>query len=143
MRNELGCGLLCVLALVIVAGCAEPYVTVGVPTQEVVAYAPEVVTYAPQVAARDKPVLMDFYSQSCPPCKELAPVFDSLAREYRGRADFVKIDTGARPGLSDMHRIDKTPTVLMLVGGREVRRWVGEVRAEPYRLALNDELMGR
>ena len=38
------------------------------------------------------PVIVDFFSQTCGPCRMIAPHFKSLAKEYRNRAVFAKVD---------------------------------------------------
>ena len=38
------------------------------------------------------PVVVDFYSDGCGPCRMIAPVFQSMSSEYKGRAIFVKVD---------------------------------------------------
>ena len=40
-------------------------------------------------------VLVDFYADWCGPCKMLAPVFQEVANEFEGKADFYKIDIDA------------------------------------------------
>lgn len=38
------------------------------------------------------PVVVDFYSDGCGPCRMIAPVYQQMSNEYRGRAIFVKVD---------------------------------------------------
>ena len=41
------------------------------------------------------PVIVDFYSDGCGPCRMIAPIFKKLAKEKEGQAVFVKVDTNA------------------------------------------------
>lgn len=72
-----------------------------------------------------RPVLVDFYSNSCPPCRTLAPTIDKLAKQYQGRAVVCKVDVTQLPQLATRYGIEGIPTVLFLKDGREVQRLVG------------------
>ena len=45
-----------------------------------------------KVLASKIPVLVDFYSDSCIPCKRLSPVLSQLESEYAGRLGIVKVN---------------------------------------------------
>ena len=38
------------------------------------------------------PVVVDFYSQSCGPCRQIAPYYKALAKDMAGEAVFLKVD---------------------------------------------------
>lgn len=38
-----------------------------------------------------KPVVIDFYGITCMPCKLMAPKFEAIAKEYDGKAIFLKV----------------------------------------------------
>ena len=38
------------------------------------------------------PVIVDFYSDSCGPCRMIAPAFKKLAKEMKDRAVFAKVN---------------------------------------------------
>jgi len=73
-------------------------------------------------AAAGETVLLDFYSDACPPCREMAPVVDSLIREGR---PVQKINVNQRPDLARRYGVKAWPTFLMLVDGQEIGREVG------------------
>jgi thioredoxin 1 len=72
-----------------------------------------------------KPALVDFYSNSCPPCRKLAPTIDRLAKQYEGRAVICKVDVTKLPQLATRYGVEGIPTVLFIKDGREVQRLVG------------------
>ena len=45
-----------------------------------------------KVLKSDIPVLVDFYSDSCVPCKRLSPVLFALEEEYAEKLKIVKIN---------------------------------------------------
>ena len=38
------------------------------------------------------PVIVDYYSDGCGPCRMMAPIYKSMSKEYAGRAVFTKVD---------------------------------------------------
>ena len=74
------------------------------------------------------PVLVDFFSKSCPPCTALSPVLEELAVEFDGRIDFVKVDAMADDEslkISAELGIRAVPTLILFKNGTEVARRTG------------------
>ncbi len=71
------------------------------------------------------PVLVDFYSTSCPPCRALAPTVEELAEEYAGRAGVFKVNVGKAQELARQYGIQAIPAVVFFHGGQETQRLVG------------------
>ena len=93
------------------------------------------------VLKAERPVLVDFYSDSCPPCRKLAPTIEILAEEYDGRAVVCKINVERVPDLARQYGIQGIPAVLFFSGGREVQRLVGLQPRDTYTDVL-DKLIG-
>lgn len=88
--------------------------------------------------AGPRPVLVDFYTDNCPYCVQLAPTISALAQQYKGRADVVKVNASALAELSKRYGIQGVPTVLLFAGGREpAQRWVGVQEIGKYQAALD------
>lgn len=80
---------------------------------------------ATRVLSSDKPVLVDFYSNTCPPCRRLAPIMEELAREYEGRAVVAKVNIDKVPKLAEQYEIKGIPSVVIFVNGSEKERVAG------------------
>jgi thioredoxin 1 len=68
----------------------------------------------------DKPVVVDFTRDGCPPCNRIAPRMERLADEFDGRVVVAKVDTTAQPALADRFHIRVVPTIIYFAGGEVV-----------------------
>jgi thioredoxin 2 len=75
------------------------------------------------------PVLVDFWAPWCGPCRQMAPQFDAAARQLKGRALLVKVNSDDSPETSAKFGIRSIPTLVRLQGGAEVRRQSGALPA--------------
>uniref|UniRef100_A0A6V2AN00 Thioredoxin domain-containing protein n=1 Tax=Ditylum brightwellii TaxID=49249 RepID=A0A6V2AN00_9STRA len=72
------------------------------------------------------PVIVDFYSDGCGPCRMMAPIFKKLASEIgQDKAVFVKVDTNAMYELSSRYGIRSLPTFLFFYNGQKVNEFSG------------------
>ncbi len=71
------------------------------------------------------PVIVDFYSDGCGPCRMIAPIFTKLAKEMEGKAVFVKVDTNAMYELSSRYGVRSLPTFKFFLGGRKIFEFSG------------------
>jgi thioredoxin-like negative regulator of GroEL len=67
------------------------------------------------------PCIIDFYDDSCPPCKAIEPLLNDLSQEYDGRVDFLKVDIKKEEKLARELGVTNLPTlVLCPIGDRPV-----------------------
>lgn len=77
-----------------------------------------------------KPVLVDFYSDSCIPCKRMSGVLGDIEDEYGERLDVVKVNVNFEPELAEEYRVMSAPTLLLIKDGTEVARKRGAAGKE-------------
>lgn len=78
------------------------------------------------VLASGKPSVIDLGARPCIPCKKMAPILESLAAEYRGRASVLFIDVHDNMAAADKFRVQMIPTQIFFdARGKEVKRHIG------------------
>lgn len=96
-----------------------------------------------EVAQSDVPVLLDVWSDSCAPCKQLVPVVKELSRLYAGRLKVAELNIGTGMRTAQKLGVRGTPTVLYFHKGRVMERVVG-FRGQLYHQEyLENELLPR
>lgn len=81
--------------------------------------------FAREVLAGALPVLVDFTAEWCPPCQEIAPALEALARDEEHRLRVVSVDVDENPVVADLYQVSAMPTLVLFSGGREVARLTG------------------
>lgn len=81
------------------------------------------------VSGSELPVLVDFWAPWCGPCRSMAPQFEQAARQLKGQALFVKVNSDEAQRLSQRYAIRSIPTLIQLRGGQEVQRISGALQA--------------
>ena len=68
-----------------------------------------------------KPVIVDFYTETCGICKYISPIMDEMAKE---RTDFkiVKIDANKNFALANRYNFRLVPTLIVFRDGKEIKR---------------------
>ena len=79
-----------------------------------------------QALSSGKPVVIDLGARTCIPCKKMAPILESLAGEYRSRANVLFIDVWENEAAAEKFRVQMIPTQIFFnAQGKEVKRHTG------------------
>ena len=99
-------------------------------------------TFEREVLLHDKPVLVDFWAQWCPPCHMIAPVLAEIAGERAGDLSVRAINTDENPGSARTYQVMSLPTLILFRDGLPVRVLVGS-QPKARLLAQLDDALGR
>lgn len=88
------------------------------------------------------PVLVDFYSDSCLPCKRVSPVLAELEEEYSGQFKLCKVNVSTDTSLSEKYGVLSAPTLVFFKEGSQQERKTGFVGKDVLREIINQILEG-
>ena len=77
------------------------------------------------VVDSQKPVLVDFWAEWCGPCRMVAPVIEELAREYKDKAGFAKVNVDENSQLASQYGVMSIPTIIIFKNGQPEEQVIG------------------
>jgi thioredoxin 1 len=89
-----------------------------------------------EVVKSQLPVVVDFYADWCGPCKMVSPIIEQLAKEFEGKAKFVKINTDDNQELAAQFGIMSIPTIMFFAKGKVEDIVVGAASAGVFKSKL-------
>lgn len=87
------------------------------------------------------PVLVDFWRDSCVPCKMMAPWLDELANEYHGKAMIAKVNVEENMQLARQYEVMNLPTLIVFKNGKLLTKLFG-LRQKPDLKKTLDGVLG-
>lgn len=94
--------------------------------------------YETEVLKSPVPVLVEFYSDSCIPCKQMSPILGDLEDEYENMAKVVKVNVNFDENLAQKYQIMASPTIVFIKDGQEINRTRGFKNKVELQKILND-----
>src|SRR3974377_1148018 len=86
------------------------------------------------------PVLVDFWAAWCAPCRMLAPVVETIADKYEGKAKIVKLNVDENSLTSGKYNIKGIPTLLLFKNGTVKEQIVGNTTKGPISKIITNHL---
>jgi thioredoxin 1 len=93
-------------------------------------------TFDQAVLRSERPVIVDFWAEWCPPCRAISPILEQLAAEHPDTLTVAKVNADENLVSAQTYHALALPTMKVFVGGEVVKTIVG---AKPKR-ALEFEL---
>jgi thioredoxin 1 len=93
-----------------------------------------------EVLKSDVPTLVDFWAVWCGPCKQIAPMVDALANDYKGRLKVAKLDVDHNQIVAQQYSVRSIPTLLIFKGGKVVGQLIGAMPRSKLEAELQKHL---
>ncbi|MCP4146267.1 MAG: thioredoxin [bacterium] len=74
-----------------------------------------------------KAIIVDFWSPTCAPCKQLEPGLKRIADEYESKVKVLKVNVNDCPRTSSKYYVRGLPTLLFIKNGNVKTQMVGAV----------------
>ena len=78
------------------------------------------------------PVIVDFYTDWCIPCKKMTPIFENLANKFAGKIKFVKVNASKNSEIAHKMSITSVPTFIFIKNGKTVKQMSGTTSFEDF-----------
>lgn len=66
----------------------------------------------------NKPVLVDFYTDWCVPCKLVHPVLKQVKQDLKGNVKIIKVNVDKNPFIASQFKIKTLPTIIVFKNGK-------------------------
>ncbi len=77
-----------------------------------------------------KPVLVDFYTKDCEPCKWLDTILERVSENLEHQLEIMKIDVDRHPEFATQFNIKSVPTLILFTEGNITWQMAGFDTAE-------------
>ncbi len=85
-------------------------------------------------------ILVDFWAAWCFPCKMIAPTIEELAKEYKGKVTFAKLNVDENPKTAMQFGVTSIPTLILFKNGEIADKIIGAVPKEYLESKIKEHL---
>lgn len=89
----------------------------------------------------DKPVIIDFYTNWCIPCRATFPVMKSLAKEYDGKIVIYKVNGDKEKELVSLFDIPAYPSFVFINKDGQMKAFTGATNKKGFREMIDTFLL--
>jgi thioredoxin 1 len=79
-----------------------------------------------EVLKSERPVVLDFWAEWCGPCKNIAPILDELAGEYKNKLIIAKINIDENQKIPATYGVKGIPTLILFKEGEVIATNFGQ-----------------
>ena len=87
-----------------------------------------------------QPVLVDFHTLWCAPCRKMAPVVDQISSDYKSKATVLRIDLDKSKEVAEHYQIQGVPVFILFKNGEQKWKHHGIVSDEELRKVIEMNL---
>lgn len=91
----------------------------------------------------NKPCIIDFYADWCPPCKKIAPILKELAADYKEDIIIYKVNIDNEQELKALFGIQSIPSLLFIPAEGQPQMAQGALPKEVFVKQIDGFLLGK
>ncbi|MBZ0186703.1 MAG: thioredoxin [Candidatus Obscuribacterales bacterium] len=92
-----------------------------------------------EVLKSNNPVLVDFFAVWCGPCRRQGPIVEKLAKKYKNKVTFAKVDVDKVREVASLYGVSSLPTLVLFDQGKKKSQVVGLHSEEELQRLLETE----
>lgn len=89
-------------------------------------------------AMSSKLLVLDFFTNSCQPCKKFLPILSDFADRKVENATYGKVDAEVNVDLVSAFQVRSVPTVIVIKDGIEMARKTGAISADELQALVSN-----
>ncbi|MBI2040052.1 thioredoxin [Candidatus Microgenomates bacterium] len=96
-----------------------------------------------EVLNSDLPVMVDYWTSWCFPCRIVGPIIEELAEEFSSKLKVGKLNVDENPQTAASFGIMSIPTIIIFKDGKQVKVMVGAQSKDYFKQQINQILEGK
>ena len=92
------------------------------------------------VLKTDKPVLIDFHTVWCAPCRKMAPIVDKIEEQYTDRAIVMRVDVDKSKDVGKAYEVSGVPVFILFKDGQEIWKHNGIIPEDELKEQIENSL---
>ena len=88
----------------------------------------------------EKPVLVDFYTDWCGPCKMMNPILKDLKKNMGDAINIIKVDAEKNADAAIKYNVRGVPTLILFKDGQILWQQSGVVQAKQLEQIINQKI---
>lgn len=88
----------------------------------------------------ETPILVDFYTDWCGPCKMMNPILKDLKTKMGDKINIIKVDAEKNADATIRYQVRGVPTLILFHKGNILWQQAGVVQAKQLEMIINQQL---
>lgn len=97
-------------------------------------------TFESEVIQATLPVLVDYWAEWCGPCKNIAPILEEIAEDYKDKLKVAKLNIDDNQETPTRYGIRGIPTLMLFKGGNVAATKVGSLGKSQLAIFIDTNL---